>query len=361
MTVNVNEEIRDRTVRHAIFLERYKASEVRRIRKILNGEILPEIRDKIEKRLSKIIERGSDLGPETTARLKELEAELTILADGMASRLKKQVTGDVQELTDNELEWQANTIKQAVGFDLDLVVPSPRAVAAIASRASFAGLTLNQWFETLSNATQRGVMTAVNRGMVEGETTEQIIKRIRGTKALAYTDSVFETTRRQAETLARTVVNHVSNQSRMEFFKENDDLIKGLQWTATLDSRTSVVCAGLDGKIFPIDKGPRPPAHPNCRSTMTPVLKDWEGLGLNDPGAGKRASINGQVPASTTFGEWLKKQPIDVQDEVLGVSKAKLFRDGGVDISRFTDVNLKPLTLEQLRKLEKKAFKAVGL
>lgn len=359
--ISVNDKIRDRTIRHQIYLERYKSGEIRKIRKILDGRVLPELQDKIEKRLAKILERGSDLGPETTARLKDLEKELSKLADGLASEIKKQIVKDIDQLTNDELDWQVNTFKENVGFDLETVVPNPRAVAAIAKTTAFSGLTLDQWFDTLSTATQRGVMTAVNRGIVEGETSDQIIRRIRGTRALKYTDGVFETTRRQAETIGRTVVNHVTNQARLELFKENTDLIDGLQWVATLDSRTSVTCAGLDGKVFPIDKGPRPPAHPNCRSTMTPVLKDADALGLNALPEGKRASINGQVPAATTFGEWLKKQPIDVQEDVLGVAKAKLFRDGGLDISRFTDVNLQPLSLDQLRKLEKKAFEKAGL
>lgn len=44
--ISVNEEIQDRTIRHLVFLERYKTSEVRRIRKILDEEIIPGINEK---------------------------------------------------------------------------------------------------------------------------------------------------------------------------------------------------------------------------------------------------------------------------------------------------------------------------
>jgi SPP1 gp7 family putative phage head morphogenesis protein len=359
--INVNDEIQNRTIRHAVFLERYKSGETKKIRAVLNSTILPEIRAKIEKRLEKIIQRGSDLGPETTARLKELEREVTKLADEMALKVKVVITADTLDLTRDEIDWQANAIKESLGFDLDLVVPAARSVAKIAKSTSFAGSTLNQWFDSLSRSTQRGIMTAVNRGIVEGETTEQIIRRIRGSKALNYTDGVFETTRRQAETVARSTINHVTNQARLELFKENEDIIAGLKWTATLDSRTSLTCAGLDGKTFPLDKGPRPPAHPNCRSTMTAVLKDWESLGLKNLDEGQRASINGQVPASTTYGEWLRGQPEAVQREVLGKTRMKLFNAGKLDISRFTSEGLEPLNLSQLATLEKTAFKKAGV
>lgn len=359
--ISVNEEIQDRTIRHMVYLERYKASEIRKILKELNTVILPEIEAKLEKRIERIVERGSDLGPETTARLKQLEKELSKLSNDLATSLRDLSAGDMNDLSQDEIDWQVKTIKHALDFDLDLVIPNPRAVARIIQKTSFAGLTLDQWYDSLSRSTQKNVMIAVNRGVVEGETTEQIIRRIRGTRALGFTDGVWQTTRNQAVTIARSTINHVTNQSRFEFFKENEDIIQGLKWIATLDSRTSVICAGLDGKIFPIDKGPRPPAHPNCRSTMTAVLKDADELGIEGVSPAKRASINGQVPASTTYGEWLKKQSPDVQDEVLGVTKGALFRDGKLPIDRFTSDSLKPLTIDQLRKLEKDSFKKAGL
>lgn len=357
----VNEDIKDRTIRHMVHLERFKKGQVNRILKVLDRDILPSMRRKIEARLEKIIERGTDTGAVTTFRLKQLEKELTKLSDRMVKDLRKELVVDMTGLSRSEIEWQVEVIKQELGFDLELVIPSPRAVAKITNDVPFAGLTLDQWFNTLSQATQRGVMSAVNRGIVEGETTEQIMRRIRGTSASNFTDGVWATTRRQAETITRSTVNHVSTQARMELFKENEDIIKGLQWVATLDSRTSVICAGLDGKVFKVDKGPRPPAHPNCRSTMTAVLKDWKSLGLTDLDASQRASINGQVPATTTYGEWLKGQPLGVQEEVLGVSKAKLFNQGNLDISRFTDSRLKPLTLKELSTVEKKAFNRANL
>ena len=361
LRISVNDEIQDRTIRHMIFLERYKAGEVRRIREVLNSDILPELREKIERRLDKIIERGSDLGEATTARLKELEREITKLTNKMSETVKNVVVTDLTDLTSDELDWQVKTIKQSLGFELDLVVPAARSVARIAKATSFAGLTLDDWFVTLSRSTQKNIMIAVNRGIVEGETTEQIIRRIRGTKALKYTDGVFETTRRQAETIGRTTINHVTNQARTELFKENADIVEGLKWISTLDSRTSLTCASLDGKIFPIDEGQRPPAHPNCRSTMTAVLKDAESIGLKKIPEGKRASIDGQVPASVTYGEWLRGQPASVQKEVLGKTRLKLFNEGKLDISRFTGADLQPLNLEQLRALEKNSFKRAGL
>jgi hypothetical protein len=68
-----------------------------------------------------------------------------------------------------------------------------------------------------------------------------------------------------------------------------------------------------------------------------------------------------QVPFTQTYNSWLKNQSNEFQDEVLGVKKAKLFRQGGLDVRQFVDQNYKPLTLKQLRSKEPLAFEKAGL
>ena len=42
------------------------------------------------------------------------------------------------------------------------------------------------------------------------------------------------------------------------------------EWVAVLDSLTSYICISRDGTVYKdIDKNPKPPAHYNCRSTIT--------------------------------------------------------------------------------------------
>jgi SPP1 gp7 family putative phage head morphogenesis protein len=62
----------------------------------------------------------------------------------------------------------------------------------------------------------------------------------------------------------------------------------------------------------------------NCRSTTVPVI-DYEGLGFTPPPEGTRASAGGQVPADTTYGEWLAKQPLTVKAKALGAGKVAYF------------------------------------
>ena len=62
----------------------------------------------------------------------------------------------------------------------------------------------------------------------------------------------------------------------------------------------------------------------------------------------ERASMNGPVDGSETYGTWLKRQPVDFQNDMLGRTRAELFRNGKVPIDRFVDDLGKTITLKEL-------------
>jgi hypothetical protein len=82
-----------------------------------------------------------------------------------------------------------------------------------------------------------------------------------------------------------------------------------------------------------------------------------------------RASIGDsgpqQVRADQSYYEWLKQQPAAFQDKAIGPVRAKLFREGGLSIERFSELqldrNFAPLTLAQMRALEPLAFERAGV
>ena len=85
---------------------------------------------------------------------------------------------------------------------------------------------------------------------------------------------------------------------------------------------------------------------------MIPVTKSWKELGINlkEAPAGTRASMNGQVPATMTYNDWLKKQPVGFQDDILGKAKGQLYRKGGLPMDKFVDMKTgHEFTLKELR------------
>lgn len=343
--MSTNEELLDEFVRHAIVFERFKKNESMEVAKFLFNEVLPDLRAKIEGGIQDLASRGL----QKTATLKRLEAlEKRIRASvgtafaGYGNDLEIAFAA----LGISESEFAAKALSQAVPIsDFDFKTISPEFSRAIVSDFPISGRTLKQRFEDLGTSLSDKAMSEVRIGLAQGETTAQIIGRL-SNKGLA-------ATKNQAQAIVRTAVNHVTTAAREKTFAENTDVIKAVQIVATLDSRTTEICMNYDGKVFPVNEGPRPPFHFNCRTTTIPVTKGWDelkpGLQAKTP-QGRRASMTGTVPAKLTYGDWLKKQSKAIQDETLGPARAELFRQGKIGIPDLIGKFGKPLTLQQLQK-----------
>lgn len=91
----------------------------------------------------------------------------------------------------------------------------------------------------------------------------------------------------QDRAVLATALQSVSAQSQAAFAKIVG--IEEYEWVSVLDNRTSDICRSRSGQRYKYGDGPLPPAHPNCRSCIVPVIetanipnpnfKDWvEGL-----------------------------------------------------------------------------------
>lgn len=316
--------VRDEAIRHRIHLNRYSTTMVRRVVAQLN---------RVDRDLVARIMRADNEG-KSSAELERVLFEVRALqADGWAL-VRSRLTDDLDELAAIEAEWNARLIRSAArsaGLTTFAFGPSgPQVVAATKARP-FQGRFLREWLSEAEEGAAKRVRETIRQGFIEGRTVSDIARTIRGTKAAQYRDGILEISRRGAETMVRTAVTHTATVAAQETYRALGDVVVGVEWVSTLDARTSEVCAGRDGNVYPVDSGPRPPAHPNCRSTIIPRVKDLEPI------------------ERRTYSEWLKEQPEGVQNEVLGKGKADLFRSGAVSLERFTDPAGKVLTLEQLR------------
>lgn len=349
----VNEELADAGVRHQVGLMRLKNATVR---KILN--LLARMDARIVARLT--AEDLTDLGRQRQEEM--LAAIRRIVAEGHEV-LYDEALADHLALATYEGEFQERAIRGALPVVLDTITPSAAQLYAAVQSRPFQGKILREWYAELEEGSQRRLRDTIRMGWTEGRTTDQMIRDVRGTRKLGYKDGVLEINRRSAEAVVRTAVNHTANAARSELYRQNANVIKGVQWVSTLDSRTTPICQARDGNVYPVDKGPRPPAHWNCRSTTVPVLKSWKELGidLKEAPAGTRASMNGQVAGDLTYGEWLRRQSAEFQDEVLGKTKGALFRRGGLDVKAFVNNRGDEYTLDELRRREAEAFEKAGL
>jgi len=390
-----NEAFLDALIRHQIYLLRYSGSVRNRVQAILNAteaQIATTVRDRL---------RNAPGGLGSAREVARMDTLLGILRN-TRTRAWAQVNAvwaeEMVALANSEAAAMANITNTVSPARVNLIVPPARQLRAIALSRPFEGRVLRDWARSVASEDIRRIDTAVRAGMVAGETGPQIARRIVGTAALNGSDGVTEITRRQAEAITRTAVQHVSSETHAEFFQENASLFTEEQFVATLDSRTTPVCMANDGKRFPIGQGPRPPLHFNCRSLRVAVLdpdamgdrpakpfterqlvrefSDRRGLGdissrdalprgtkgAYDTFARQRMrELTGTVPATETYQTWLKGQSATFQNDVLGDTRAQLFRNGDLTLDRFVNRQGDQIPLPELARREAAAFRAAGL
>jgi len=355
---DANTELLDELIMHQVYVERFKKRQLTDLQAFLQ-----KLMDDVSAQLG---QRGADLeGTARSARLDQLLRDLGRISDQASDQMTGMVRDQLRDLAAYEGGFMYTAVRALLPVTVSLTTVAPVQLWSAVTTRPFDGRVLEQWFTDYSANQKNRINEAVRMSVVEGETVDQTIRRIRGTKALGFKDGVVQgITRRGAEALARTAVNHVVTTARSATIQENQDVVKGEAWRSTLDGKTSEICIARDGKVYKVGVGPRPPAHPNCRSTIVPVLKSWKELGINlkEAPEGTRASLNGQVPASETYQTWLKRQPRSFQDDVLGPTKAELFRTGGLSVDKFVDEQAgRGYTIDQLRAKHPEAFNRAGL
>lgn len=167
------------------------------------------------------------------------------------------------------------------------------------------------------------VLQIVRDGLLTGQANKDIQNQLK--------DIFANRTKHQTAAYVRTMTNQAANVAKLDTYKKAG--IEFEEFVAVLDRRVTLVCASNDGKVFPIDEGPRPALHYQCRSMRVPLVNGAESANVGE------------------YPKWLKRQPKSVQVEVLGEERAKLFRSGELTIDQFVDDRGIEYTLDELEQL----------
>lgn len=340
MATRANDALLDAVISHQVLLQQFSNREVRELLKLLR---------KIEPRILRQLDRVRTSW--SRARLDGMLSQIRQILAAAHIQMRDRLTTNLRDFSDFEAGFTTQILSAQVPSSIVIASPVLGDLRAAIRSKPFVGRTMAEWFKDLTAAQSRAINQAVRIGWVEGQTNQQMVQAVRGTRARRFRDGVLSTGTRQAEAIVRTAVNTVANRSRQATFEANADIIQGVRWVSTLDGRTSAICRTRDGQVYPIDKGPRPPAHVNCRSSVISVLKSWRGMGLSGLPPGTRASLDGQVPADLSYGEWLRRKPRAFVEQVLGKRKARLFIDGDLEINSFTNRLGAELNLDDLQRL----------
>lgn len=390
--MSANDDLFDALVRHQIGLMRLSGS--------LRNRML-ELLDRTERDLVKEIRRRDVLGRDGTlsaSRLRALRRTLAAIRGAAWDETSKLLREELLAIARAEAEFLATATRTVAPVVVTSAVPPAALLREAVLSRPFEGRILREWSQGIRRADIDRINAQVQIGLVQGESSQDIARRVVGTVRRRGADGVTQITRHNAAALARTAVNAVTNQAKRAFFEANSDIFDEELYVATLDARTTPVCRSLDGKTFPVGEGPIPPLHFSCRSLRVAVL-DGEVLGrrptksstdrqllreytesndlarVTSRGALPRGhrgrfdafsrrrvrELTGDVPARVNYEQFLRRQSREFQNEVLGVTKARLFRRGGLTLDRFVDRRGDELTLQQLARTDAEAFRRAGL
>jgi hypothetical protein len=354
----IPKQLTDQATRHAVHVEGFKNSAVKEYKSLLK---------KMEK--SVLAELNSDI---TEWNRRRLRKKLTAIAGAIkdtATPIDQLFSKQVSELALFEAEFEVKSLNNVlVNYDFDL--PSDNQIkAAVLSRpiqaaGPYKGQLLATMTEDWTASTIKRVNGAIRLGFANGTTTTQLIRDMQAA------GGAFELSARELNNVVRTGLAHSANTARQSVWEQNEEVVVGYRIRATLDSLTTTLCRSIDeeGKIRKVGDDIIPPLHTNCRDYTEAALDDR--FSMLDEGGTRfaRDPETGKVetaPANQGYYSWLKTQPAKVQDSIVGPTRGKLLRNGGISAERFAELqigkNFTSNTIEEMRKLEPIAFEKANV
>ncbi|AUU85409.1 MULTISPECIES: hypothetical protein [Leclercia] len=344
----VNERLRDEAIAHTVWISRYSTGLANRMVKLLN--------DSDAELTARLLVAMDSLPTSqfTVARLESLLGSVRELNQQAIAGMQTSLADELLQLAGHEAGYQLSLfdtlLPQRVKERYPLQGITPVQLYAAAMAQPFQGRLLSEWADNLEADRMARVVNSVRRGYLLGDTTETIARQVRGIASKGYKDGALQLSRTNAASITKTAVIHLAATARTNFAEANGDVLKGKQWLSTLDNKTTPTCIIRDRLRYTLDNKPvghkvpylQGPGkiHFCCRSTETLITKSWRELGIDSEelDEGTRASMDGQVPADTTYFDWLARQSPQRQDEILGPERAALYRAGEVKFGEmFTD------------------------
>lgn len=388
-----NEEMYNAALRHQTYVLRYSAG----VRNKIN-DLLDQTEDEISGKLIARLGKSQGLTkPGDWKRLNQLQQVIFEIRGEAWKAAGSLLYDESLSMVAQESKFYAYLITSVSPVILDTVTPHPETLKAIVTERPFEGRILSDWVIKLTEDDVSRINKTINSGIIQGKTAQEVTRDLFGTANAKGTDGITQMTRGSVNIMVRTAMQHITSSARREVSLANSDAIELEQWVAQLDGRTSQFCKATDGKTFKPGEGPQPPAHPGCRSSRVMYLSQDIGVrpskpvterllvkeyavkndlgsidnrddlpygtkGDYDEWARKRVrELVGQVPAKTTYNDWLKNQTREFQVDTLGKTRADLFRKGGLTMDRFIDADGTTLTLKEVAQRDAAAFERAGL
>jgi len=383
----------DSLIRHQVFSARFSGALRDEAIKILNeteAEIATLVRDKLRS--------NRDDVPRRLKQSSAVIAQIRRIRIEAWEKIERLMFRTYRDFNKSEINFLQGAFEASVPVIIATAGVSVAKLNSILDDLVFEGRTLHQWMLRTRNADVRRIDAQIKIGIVQGEASGNIARRIVGAARLRGRNGVTQVARKNIESLINTATTAFGNADKQAFINENKEFFDLEVFTAVLDAGTTPICRSLDGNIYKRGDGPIPPLHFGCRSIRIPVISE-DAIGSrpfkatsekillsryaqeNNLGSirfrkdlprghkgrfDKWARVEarkfiGTVPGKVNYQQWLTRQSKMFQDDVLGKTRGKLFRSGGLTLDRFVDRRGQNIPLWQLAQRDGDAFRAAGL
>lgn len=180
------------------------------------------------------------------------------------------------------------------------------------------GALPKNFITSLTASAQLNLENTIRKGYGLSQTPREVVEE--GIATLAKV-------RNQADAVMATTMQHIAS-------IVSESLTSGLfgkyQWLSVIDGATTPFCRATNGRVFVYGKGPRPPAHIRCRSSIMPLT-------------------GSQALEPESYFYWINRQTPFIQNAALGNKVADMLRKGNLKSKDLqTLANPKAMTIEEL-------------
>ena len=358
--MNINERVEQELTKHDLDLVRYQNGQIKDAFSTINNlqiEIVAEIK-RAEPRSKRDLEQLLDRVNEAIDRTYAAMALESIGSLGEFAVAESQAVSTISSRV-FRAPIAPNILPKSVALEIVETTLAPN---------DSLGTSIRDRWDRQRDGTKSNVRDGLNYAVQNDQTLDDMLRIIRGNRALQFRDGVMAKSKRGAEMIVRTATDAVTNSARLATYKRNSDTIRGIQANAVLDSRTSVLCRTRNGFAWHMDSGrpfrgtpihfPGPPPwHFNCRTTLSPIFKSLEALqSVLDPELneeivkrGEEFPIDGKPAPIPSFQSTFDQMTDAERRRILGPGRLRLYNDGKITLKDLVDQQGRTLTLAELK------------
>jgi len=270
------------------------------------GEVYRWMRGELKTLLQEIQEQQGEVSPWHLVRaqrykalLAQIEAEMKRLG-GVAARETENAQYDALQMA-----WEsAGEQLQAAGLEVSFFGFPHEAFQEMVGLLADGTPLAEHFARTVTPEAMQQLRRALLAGLAAGWSPARVA-RYAAQKGVGLSLA-------RAMTIARTEMLRAYREGTRRRYAEAG--VREWIWLSSRDRRTCPACLALHGRKFSVDEPQR--GHPNCRCTMVPAI----------PG----------VDYGIESGEtWLRRQPPDIQDAILGRAGGEAYRAGEISLEDF--------------------------